>query len=195
MGIPTRKFVNDLWMYQEIVHERRPDFIVEIGSWYGGATLFLAHLLDNLGSGQVVSVDISRHDYQIRHPRVIEVTANSNDLSTFEKVREICHGGTVMVIHDGAHGCDDVLRDLTLYGPLVSPGQYLIVEDGVIDLFENVPRTIGAKFHTKYPLGGPLRAIATFLETPPRVFEIDETRERFLMTASPRGYLLKTSQS
>ena len=43
MGVPAAKNPLDAWVYQEIVYETRPEAIVELGSAYGGGTLFLAH--------------------------------------------------------------------------------------------------------------------------------------------------------
>jgi len=191
MGVPTRKFVSDLWIYQELVHERRPDIIIEIGSLFGGTTLFLAHLLDLVGHGKVISIDRSRQVFEISHPRVVEITGDSENPETIEAVRTICGSQTVMVIHDGSHNYEQVVVDLNLYAPIVTRGQYLVIEDGVVDLFENEPETIGATYAQNFPSGGPLKAVATFLQAFPDEFEIDESRERFLVTASPRGYLLK----
>jgi cephalosporin hydroxylase len=48
-----------MWNYQEILFERRPSLIVEFGTWNGGATLFFASLLRELGGrGRVLTVDI-----------------------------------------------------------------------------------------------------------------------------------------
>ena len=58
MGVRALKNPFDAWIYQEIIYEVKPDVIVEIGSAEGGSTLFFANLLDLLGSGTVVSVDI-----------------------------------------------------------------------------------------------------------------------------------------
>lgn len=71
-----------------------------------------------------------------------------------------------------------VLEDLRNYGPLVAPGSYLIVEDGVTDFLGGVP--------------GPVTAIAHFLQESPE-FEVDESRERFLFTYNPRGFLRRRS--
>ena len=60
MGVRAIKNPFDCWIYQEIITEIRPDVIVEIGSAAGGSTLYLAHLLDLLGHGSVVSIDINR---------------------------------------------------------------------------------------------------------------------------------------
>src|SRR5436190_5479757 len=73
MGVPAAKNPLDAWIYQEIVHETQPDAIVELGSAYGGGTLFLAHLLDVLGGDRiVVSVDVSRDAWQADHPRIVQ---------------------------------------------------------------------------------------------------------------------------
>jgi cephalosporin hydroxylase len=58
LGVPCLKCPLDLWIYQEIIGEIRPDLILETGTHLGGSALFLAHLLDSLGSGSIVTIDI-----------------------------------------------------------------------------------------------------------------------------------------
>src|SRR3989338_4497676 len=36
----------DVWVYQEIISEIKPDVIIETGTARGGSALFFAHLLD-----------------------------------------------------------------------------------------------------------------------------------------------------
>jgi cephalosporin hydroxylase len=180
--VPAAKNPLDAWIYQEIVHETAPDAIVELGSAYGGGTLFLAHLFDLLGGDRIViSVDISRDSWLADHPRIIEVTGSSSDPSVVEKVGDLCVGRRTMVIHDASHRAGQVLKDLVAYGPLVSPGCYLVVEDGVTDVVPK--RLLGAE-----PGAGPLRATDAYLATGVP-FDVDPRRERFLATNNPRGFL------
>ncbi len=78
MGVKAWKNPLDAWIYQEIVYEVRPEVIVEVGSAMGGGTLYLAHLLDLLGDGTVVSVDIDRTRFVAEHQRIVTVTGNSS---------------------------------------------------------------------------------------------------------------------
>ena len=55
-GIPTMKSPLDFWIYQEILWETRPAFIIEIGNLYGGSTLALAHACDALGKGKIIGM-------------------------------------------------------------------------------------------------------------------------------------------
>jgi cephalosporin hydroxylase len=181
MGVPMLKNPLDSWIYQEILHEVRPDVLVEIGSHSGGSTLFFAHLMDLLGHGQVISLDIDRSHYQVSHPRIIELTGDCSSPEIVGKVAALCQGKTALVIHDGDHERGAVLRDLELYAPLVTPGSYLIVEDGILDLFPP-----GDDFG--WLVEGPLPATEDFLALHPE-FAVDEKRERYLMTYNPRGFL------
>jgi cephalosporin hydroxylase len=183
MGVPMRKNPLDSWVYQEILHEVRPDVVVEIGSYAGGSTLYFAHLMDLLGKGTVVSIDPSRAHYVAQHDRILTVTGRSSDPQVQAQVATICADRTVLVCHDGDHRKDQVLRDLRDYADHVSVGSYFIVEDGILDLF---PR--GSPLHpAKFP-EGPLPAIEEFLASDSR-FEVDPERERFLATWNPKGYL------
>ncbi len=182
MGIPAAKNPLDAWIYQEIIHETRPERIVELGSAYGGGTLMLAHFLDLLGGeGTVVSVDISREAYRADHPRIVSFTGSSTDPEVIELVRAACGRRRTMVIHDASHRAAQVLADLQAYAPMVTPGCFLIVEDGLVDVMP--PRWIGS-----YPGHGPYRAVEAFIASDPP-FDIDRRRERFLATNNPCGFL------
>lgn len=185
MGIPTRKMVTDVWVYQEIIFETKPDLIIEIGSFYGGSTLFLAQMQELLGrGGEVLSIDVS-HDYFLAsHPRIHKITADCSQPAVIEQVRQMAAGKTVMLIHDGDHTAAAVERDLRLYAQFVTPGMYLIIEDGVVDLLN--PKY--SKTGNAYPDGGPLKASRIVYPEMKDRFELDMRRERFILTTNPNGY-------
>lgn len=184
MGLTAFKNPFDAWIYQEIIFEVKPEAIIEIGSASGGSTLFLAHQLDAIGQGIVVSVDIDHSSFQARHERIIEVTGDSSASDTVARVFEICEKRPSLVIHDGDHHRETVLNDLHQYSPLVGPGSYFIVEDGIVDLFKPGEMNFAGE--------GPLYAIHDFV-TDNREFTIDLSRERYLLTYNPHGYLKRTA--
>ena len=57
LGAQALKNPLDLWVYQEIIHETRPELIVETGTYRGGSALYLASLCDLMGHGEVVSIE------------------------------------------------------------------------------------------------------------------------------------------
>ncbi|MBZ4659097.1 MAG: cephalosporin hydroxylase family protein [Desulfacinum sp.] len=185
MGIPTLKNVMDAWIYQEILYEVRPDVVVEIGSFTGGSTLYLAHLLDLLGHGTVVSIDVNRQRFVADHPRIVVLTGDSGAPDMVQRVFQICRGKKVLAIHDGDHRAEAVLKDLRNYSPLVTPGSYFIVEDGIVDVFS--PNT-----ELGWSDPGPLEAVRTFLKEN-KNFEADRSRERYRLTYNPDGYLRRVS--
>jgi cephalosporin hydroxylase len=83
-----------------------------------------------------------------------------------------------MVVLDSDHHKDHVLEELRLYSPLVSVGQYLIVED---THFNGHPilKNFGP---------GPWEAVEEFLRERPD-FAVDSSREKYGMTFNPHGYL------
>lgn len=179
MGVSAMQNPVDAWMYQEVIHETRPEVIVELGNFHGGSTLFLAHLLDLLGSGTVVAVDLSHDEFRADHHRIVTVTGDTAAQETIERVSGLCDGKRAMVIHDADHHAPAVLRDLRNYSPLVSSGCYLIVEDSVADA---LPK------HLSWDEGpGPLVAAREFLAESPE-FEVDHKRSP-LLSGNPGGYL------
>ena len=146
--------------------------------------LFYAHLLDLLGQGRVITIDIV-NKHALQHPRVEFLHGSSTAPEVVERVREIASGidGPVMVILDGNHDRDHVADELELYAPLITPGSLLLSQDGVIDQFWI--------FRSSRP--GPLGANRAFLARHPE-FEYDEKRNRqFRLTQHPLGWMRRRS--
>jgi cephalosporin hydroxylase len=180
MGIPAWKMILDAWVYQQIAYKVRPEIIIEIGNAEGGSTKYLAHLLDLLGQGEVIAVDVDHSRFRGHHPRIHLVTGDSLASETLARVEDIARGRQGLVIHDGDHSREHVLADLRAYAKFVSVGGYFIVEDTVIDLFR-AGDGLGN-------VNGPLGAVEQFVAEDPR-FQIDEKCEFFVVTYNPRGYL------
>jgi cephalosporin hydroxylase len=58
-GIPTIQTAEDLIMMADLVWRTKPDLIVECGVCSGGGLAFYASLLELLGSGEVIGVDVN----------------------------------------------------------------------------------------------------------------------------------------
>jgi cephalosporin hydroxylase len=178
LGAQALKNPLDLWVYQEIMVETRPELIVETGTYRGGSALYLATMCDLLGAGEVVSIDVEplRDDYP-EHPRITYLGGRSStDPGVVEEVLERAAGRRTLVILDSDHSQAHVEAELDAYAPLVPVGCYLIVEDS------NIGRI------REDLLPGPLQAIERFLARTDE-FEIDVEREKFLITFNPSGYL------
>jgi cephalosporin hydroxylase len=186
LGVRARKCPLDLWIYQEILFEKRPDLIVETGTADGGSAYFLATICDLIGSGRIVTVDIRPREGRPEHSRISYLQGDSAAPEAVNAVREqVNPDESVMVILDSDHGCDHVLAELGAYGPLVTPGQYLIVED------TNVNGNPVRPEHGP----GPMEAVAAFLqEELGRRFAVDPAREKFFLTFNPGGYLIRTAE-
>ena len=122
----------DAWIYQEIIWETKPDVIVEIGNKNGGSTLFLASILELIGQGKVLAVDINHSRYTAVHPRIELLTGDCGDDRTLSAVKECCAGKQVLIIHDAEHTYSAVLRNLRNYTPLVSLDSYISIHQPII---------------------------------------------------------------
>jgi cephalosporin hydroxylase len=182
LGLRAMKAPTDAWSYQEIIAETRPDLLVETGSMFGGSALFFAGIMDLLGHGRVISIDIAPDRELPSHDRVTWLTRSSVDPATLDMVRTAAGGGTVMVVLDSDHSAGHVLRELDLYAPLVTPGSYLVVEDSNIN-----GRPILPWFGP-----GPGEALDSWVPRHPE-FEVDASRERFLLTFAPGGWLRRVA--
>jgi cephalosporin hydroxylase len=171
----------DLWIYQELIHELKPDLLIETGTMYGGSAYYLASIMDLADHGEVLTIDRNHREGRPEHPRVTYLTGSSSDPEIVQQAAARAAGKqTVMVVLDSNHKAFHVLDELRAYHSLVTPGSYLVVEDTNINGHPVEP-SFGA---------GPMEALDEFLQENDD-FVIDEQREKYMLTFNPRGWLKK----
>jgi len=186
-NVPIEKNPLDLWMMQQIIYEVQPELIVETGTWRGGSALYWAHTLRDTGlaNSRVVTVDIQDiHEGASANPLwkqyVTFYKGSSTDADIVAKIAALAKGKKVLVALDSDHSMTHVLAELKAYSPFVGHGSYLVVEDTHMDGVPTAP-DFGP---------GPLAAVNKFLEDGGRTdFEQDLTREAYIMTFNPGGWL------
>jgi cephalosporin hydroxylase len=178
LGVPVWKSPLDLWLYQEMIHELRPDVLIEAGTKYGGSAYYFARLFDLLAHGQVITIDVTAQPGLPEHPRITYLSGSSTDAALADRVMGMVGDGRPLIVLDSAHQRDHVLAELRLWGPRVPLGSYIVVEDTHAD-GHPVTTRIGR---------GPWDAVERFLAESD-AFEIDESMHKFFMTFNPRGYL------
>lgn len=143
----------DYIIYQMLINDIKPDLIIEVGTNAGGGALYMADIMNNVGHGEVHTIDIVdmiESDLVKNHPRIKRFLGGyqSYDLKNSEGFK------TIIVIDDGSHTYDDVINSLEKFKNIPSKDSYFIVEDGIID-------------ELGYPdyNGGPLRAIEEFVSS------------------------------
>ncbi len=179
LGVPMSQIPSDNWRFAELLHEVRPDYIVEAGTLFGGSALYYAALLEFVNpAGRVLTVDINAdqidpraREHELWKQRVTFVHGSSTAPEVIEQiVATIGTGKKVVVTLDTLHAPDHVARELGLYAPLVSSGSYIVVQDtyfegldGVIDAFLaanpefQVDRQLARRFVFTKHTGGFLR--------------------------------------
>ena len=179
LGTPIQKCPLDLWIYQEILNEIKPELIIECGTADGGSALYLASICDLLDHGNVVTIDVNQSNLRPQHNRIRYIVGSSISDEIIAQVREIAKDKqNIFVILDSNHRKEHVLEELHLYSQFVTPGSYLIVEDTNLNGNPVVP-----KFGP-----GPKEAVEEFLQENHQ-FVSDAKCEKFMITASPGGYL------
>lgn len=188
MGLPCWKSVSDMWNYQEILFSLKPSLVIEFGTYCGGSALFFASIVRQIGQPfKVLSVDISHKflDPAAGQDDIWFVESSSVDPAVAERIQrlKIEFPGPIFAILDSDHTSDHVLAEMKLLRPLLSAGDYLIVEDSNINGHPVMPGW-GA---------GPYEAIEAYEQEFPNDYEHDRVREnKFGWTFAPNGFLIRT---
>jgi len=194
MGEPLLNLPQDMFAIQEIIWKTKPDFILEIGVAWGGALLFEATLLEILGAGKVIGVDIFiPQDLRDRlmnrdklSDRIVLIEGGSTDEDTVKKIKSILNGSKkCLVLLDSYHTHEHVLKELNIYSEFVENGQYLICGDTIV---EHIP----AQDHRPRPWGpgnNPATAVLEFLSNNKRFALDKDIDNKLLLSCHPGGYL------
>ena len=182
-GIRTLKLPSDIWNYQEIIFERRIEHVIETGTRHGGSAVFFAETLaSRRARGPVVSIDIDAQSRQIRACEGVHFLIG--DSAAPEMVEQALgllppQRGPLFLILDADHSRAHVLRELRAWVPRLARGDYLIVEDTIVNGHPVRPE------HGP----GPWEALDDFLAESPGMLAPDRAREaKFGATFAVRGY-------
>ena len=193
LGLPIIQMPPDIVVMQEIIWAQRPDLIIETGVARGGSLVLSASILQLLGDGAAlgIDIDIRAHNRAAieNHPlahRIELIEGSSVDHDLVAQVRRRAgEAQRVMVILDSNHTHEHVLDELNLYADLVTPGQYLVVADTVV---EDLP----PQDHRPRPWGkgdNPATALREWGGLHPEFEADDALSGKLLLTSSPGGYL------
>jgi cephalosporin hydroxylase len=138
--IEMTKFPNDIYIYQQIIWQAKPDVIVEVGTQRGTSAQFFNELIKAAGKPNsiVITIDI----YPVPEIQksvldslgVIMITGDIKKLSTQQKVVPYIKDKNFLLVDDGSHRYEDVMASLQFFQKYQAPGNYMIVEDGITDV-------------------------------------------------------------
>ena len=193
MGRPIIQFPQDMIVKQELIWEIKPDLIIETGIAHGGSLIYYASILELIGKGEVLGIDIDIREHNkeeiLKHPmykRISMIEGSSVDENIITKVKKKAEGKKcIMVCLDSNHTHEHVLKELELYADFVTKESYLIVFDTIIEdvgdeLFENRPWAKG---------NNPKTAVWEFLKSNDSFMIDKDIENKALITVAPDGYL------
>lgn len=195
MGRPIIQYPQDMIAMQEIIWQIKPDLIIETGIAHGGSLIYYASLLELIGKGEIlgIDIDIRKHNRVAieGHPmykRINMMEGSSISDGILEQVKDYTKGKkTILVTLDSNHTHEHVLAELELYSPFVSVGSYLVVFDTIV---EHLPHDYLPGHIRPWGVGdNPMTAVRQFLKQNDR-FEIDKNIDnKLLISVAPEGYL------
>lgn len=209
LGRPIFQYPQDIVAMQEIIWEVKPDLVIETGVAHGGGLILYASILELIGKGQVLGIDIDIREHNRRaiethsmFKRISMIEGSSVSEEVVAEVRKVAKGKeTVLICLDSNHTHEHVLAELEAYAPLTSSGSYCVVFDTVVeDLPEetssdrpwnkgNNPKTAVREYLRRLKDEGRKAADGAQLH-----FEIDKMIEnKLLITVAPDGYLKRIS--
>jgi cephalosporin hydroxylase len=193
MGRPIIQYPQDMIAMQEIIWNVQPDLIIETGIAHGGSLIYYASLLELIGKGEVLGIDIDIREHNRKeiesHPmnkRIKMLQGSSVDGALVREVEKYAVGKkSVMVCLDSNHTHRHVLDELKFYSSFVTTGSYLVVFDTIVeDLPDNyLPDRAWAKGDN------PKTAVHEFLKTHPEFIIDTNIDNKLLVSVAPQGYL------
>ena len=198
LGLPVIQTPSDIVAVQEIIWSCRPQLVIETGVARGGSVVLSASILQLLGEGHVLGIDIDIRAHNRAaieaHPlahriTLLEGSSVATDVVDIARARAAAVD-RVMVILDSNHTHDHVLAELGAYSSLVSVDQFLVVCDTHVE-------DIGNAEHRPRPWGpgnSPGSALHAWLAeigaAGSPVFEPDAfVNDKLLVSSSQGGYL------
>ena len=193
LGRPIIQYPQDIIAMQEIIWEVKPDLIIETGIAHGGSLIFYASILELIGNGEVLGIDIDIREHNRKeieehpmHKRITMLEGSSTSEELFKHVEKFCKSQKkILVCLDSNHTHDHVLKELEFYSQFVSINSYLVIFDTLI---EDIPNE-----HSKNRQWGvgnnPKTAVHEFLKNRDDFIIDKQFENKMIITTAPDGFL------
>jgi cephalosporin hydroxylase len=193
LGLPVIQMPEDIVLIQEIIADVKPDIILETGIAWGGSIVLYASILELLGKGKAIGIDVvlpQKNIDQIMNysfsKRIHLIEGSSTDQSVLAQVQDlITPSDKVMVILDSNHTHEHVFNELQLYKKFVSKDSYLVVSDTIV---EEIP----VQLHRPRPWGhgnNPRTAVDLFLKEENNFSRDNDYNRKAINSFTRNGYL------
>lgn len=202
-GVSVQQDPTDAFQLSSLLWREQPDLLIEIGTNTGGGAIFYANVMREYNPDSLV-LTIDPKDpakdwaagvqgcpackdvrcTKIWHSKNVKfIHGFSSEPKVVAQVEQIVKGfKKVVVMHDGSHFYDDVLKDLETYDRFTPVGSYMVVQD------TKMTRMYSKLFKNKYPLG----AVEAFMKGQGRArYVIDKQYEFLLYSQHHNGWLRK----
>src|SRR6185369_15832493 len=105
MGRPIIQYPQDMIAMQEIIWDVKPDLVIETGIAHGGSLIYYASLLELIGNGEVLGIDIdirkhNRNEIE-KHPmfkRIKMIEGSAISAETLEEVKNYAEGKKKIIV-------------------------------------------------------------------------------------------------
>jgi len=188
-GVPCQKDPFDLALYPLLLWRERPRTIIEIGTKYGGSALWFSDTCRALGlETRIITIDIKKREIPSA-ANVEFIHGNGRNLANAlpqALMRSIER--PLLVIEDADHHSATTLAVLTFMDNYLLPGEYIVVEDGIIESLHDDTGRYG---------GGPQQAIEQFLKQHAH-YEVDRSYCDFFgvnVTWNTNGFIRRLPRS
>ncbi|MBF0232133.1 MAG: cephalosporin hydroxylase [Desulfamplus sp.] len=199
-GEPVLNLPQDMFAIQEIIFRTQPDYLIELGVAWGGSLLFYSTIMEAIGKGKVIGVDIyipdDLRERLFSHDRISQRITLINGSSIDEKIYDtvkshIGDSKAVMLILDSFHSHEHVLKELHMYSKLIGKNFYIVCSDTII---EKIPE----QTHRVRPWGtgnNPKTALDEFMRINSRFKTDMKINNKLLLSCNPEGYIVCTKDT
>src|SRR5260221_11717135 len=93
LGRPIIQHPEDMIRMQEVIYNLKPDVIVETGVAHGGSLIYYASIIEAMGKGKIIGIDIEIRDPNRKaleaHPLFKYITLIEKDSVAPESIKEV----------------------------------------------------------------------------------------------------------
>jgi cephalosporin hydroxylase len=194
-GAAMHKEPPDLARYEILIDRIRPRVVVECGLFYGGSQLWFAERVPYhiaVEMNPETTRDYMENKHGLGEPPLNGFVVMGNSHRVYPQVaaltKLLAGNEPILVVLDSNHDTNTVYGELQLYHQLVTPGSYLVCEDGILHYMRK-----GEFPHGNWFDGDPLLAIEKWLPDHQEFVPDMELEAMFDgATAHPKGWLRRT---